>query len=257
MNSLTESVEQATTPASFHIEYKQCRPGLTFFDLPRHIHIRIYEHAGLVRDCVIAMNSPLTPTDYIPGATGDPPQYFDEMPYRIVMAAKCHCPRLQIIYWEEELNMDTTAVANWRLLCKQTMQDIRPGRLELSVTCNTDSTVLSKAILEPLVTIPALKSGSIRLSMKKEPELQRLAEHPTYRLVSPKMVESSFRFYDLPVELQPQVLEHAGLVAPYPLRWEVDSGFRPFYSPSTKPCDSSVHDEPANSLRNKQDASAW
>lgn len=110
-------------------------------------------------------------------------------------------------------------MGDWQRLCQRLSVTIEPGRLNLTLIANTEDIDVATALVEPMRSLPALRSCSISLSKWHNPEIRSVAEMTCLRAIG--YPESRFRdpfpFRQLPDEIQLNILRHTGLKAPYHL----------------------------------------
>ncbi|MCJ1482669.1 hypothetical protein MMC06_002835 [Schaereria dolodes] len=112
-------------------------------------------------------------------------------------------------------------IREWGVLVRRLKTNIKAHQLNLSVICDTLDYQTAEDIVGPLLELPLLTDCAVRLGQASSHALQRLAENTVLRLTGRPThhLENSFRFLDLPREIQWQILGHTDLVAPRPIEW--------------------------------------
>ena len=110
---------------------------------------------------------------------------------------------------------------------------IAPGRLNLFLVTSVPDIREAKLVLQPLESLPSLKSCGIWLNEKPIPELQALLEETVKRLISPKegvdeQEEKTppFRYLDLPQEIRLRILSFSDLCSSAALEWKLPTSSR-------------------------------
>ncbi len=122
---------------------------------------------------------------------------------------------------------EKSAMTEWKRLCSQMATYITPSRLKLCVICDVGDFAVAKEIVGPLLQLPILRECAIRLG--KAPHqylLQQLAAATASQATgrSINSLHGSFRFLNLPQEIQLQILGYTDLVTPYDLAWSPNAG---------------------------------
>lgn len=113
-------------------------------------------------------------------------------------------------------------IGDWKRLCQRLSVAIEPGKLNLTLIANTNDANVAAALVEPVRSLPTLRSCSISLSKWHNPDIRSVAEeaclhamgYPESRLRDP------FPLRKLPDEIQLQILRQTGLRAPYHLWYD-------------------------------------
>lgn len=117
---------------------------------------------------------------------------------------------------------EKNTLARWQRICGR-LSVVRPGQLWLYVVANVADLQTAHAILCPLRSIPVL-DVAISLGDKKDAQLHSLARNSVLAQMN-KLHYPPFRFLDLPLELQVQILLHTNLVATHGVAWDPSERF--------------------------------
>ncbi|OAP54574.1 hypothetical protein AYL99_11022 [Fonsecaea erecta] len=113
----------------------------------------------------------------------------------------------------------------WDRLVLTLATRLTPGRLRLSVVCDTLDHAAAQRVLLPLSSLPLLKSCAIRLGQRPDHSLRRLAQTTVHQAMGQDQPpQGPFPWDRLPDELQLQILRHSGLLAPTVIEWEEGKG---------------------------------
>ena len=107
--------------------------------------------------------------------------------------------------------MDRKMLDQWRRVCSYLAQSIQPGRLSLTLICDTEYEAAAKAVVEPLLTLPRLKKCTIRLGRQRNSALEDIARQACSQAMGHSTQTIPFRFFDLPRELRLRILEFTDL----------------------------------------------
>ena len=125
-----------------------------------------------------------------------------------------------------------TLLSEWVCVVSYLNMHIPPSKLHLSLVCDVEDFEIAKAIMEPLLDwrLPTVASCNIRLGQDCNLALYDLACKAAAQAMRQSMEDQSsqkpFRFLDLPLELQYQILEYTDLVAPRrEITWNPKDGF--------------------------------
>lgn len=124
-----------------------------------------------------------------------------------------------------DVEASSSFLSTWNAVVDRLAQHIKPSTLRLSVICDTADEATSMRVVQPLLALPApLAACDIRLSQAPYTPQSAIARSMAVRLTtnissnigSPLNVahSSSFRFLDLPAELQLRILGYTDLVHP-------------------------------------------
>jgi len=127
---------------------------------------------------------------------------------------------------------DRSIIEEWRSAARHLALNMQPSGLTLTFVCNANDVETANNVktandlVEPLMRMPPLKECAIRLADDPtEADLQQLASH--VKSETTKLFPgSSFRFTDLPDELQLQVLESSYLILPNPVYYLPQHDFK-------------------------------
>lgn len=107
---------------------------------------------------------------------------------------------------------DKVTLARWQRTCARLASNTRPHQLTLYLTAEPADSQTAHAILDPLRTFPVLQDAAINLgNCLGSTEARSLARDLALSLTN-KLNYPPFRFLDLPLELQEQILQHTILV---------------------------------------------
>ncbi|KAJ5179694.1 hypothetical protein N7492_002904 [Penicillium capsulatum] len=102
---------------------------------------------------------------------------------------------------------------DWKAFCRRLAVHTEPNRLELRIYTFASSRRSVEEILNPLLPLPRLWKFLVRLkAVEHDDSLQSYVEEVGQKLTAPK--HGSFRFNDLPREIQIKILELTGLINP-------------------------------------------
>lgn len=118
----------------------------------------------------------------------------------------------------------------WHCTIEDMSKHIPPSQLQLFLVCDVEDIEIVKKVLRPLLKLPVLASCNIRLGRDQDSSLYNLARQAATRAVgqtsSSAIPEKPFRFLDLPLELQHQILEYTDLVTPWrEITWDPEEKF--------------------------------
>lgn len=119
-------------------------------------------------------------------------------------------------------------VSPWNAVVDRLAQYIQSSTLRLSVICDTVNETTARHVMEPLLALPALAACDIRLSQAPYTVQSAIARSMAVQLTgggdggdgngdtsdSGRKYADSFRFLDLPIELQLRILGYSDLVSP-------------------------------------------
>ncbi|KAI9698302.1 MAG: hypothetical protein M1820_007572 [Bogoriella megaspora] len=125
---------------------------------------------------------------------------------------KCSHPR------HERLLGDTTrwdkiSIHSWQQVCTRLSENIEPNTLTLHLVSRVTDSSVARKILKPLSSLPLLRGCGVSLSDCYHSELQDLARTATLAASGQSRFLKSFRFLDLPNEIQLLILERSPLLA--------------------------------------------
>lgn len=126
---------------------------------------------------------------------------------------------------EDFADRERSELANWARLCNYLAHSVTPNRLKLCIIAEVKQIRGAEEVLASLFSLPVLRECAIFLSKRRKNYLLELAHAAVMRLTD-KLANSeqaSFRFMDLPLEVQLLILENTSLVVPYDLAWAVDA----------------------------------
>jgi hypothetical protein len=116
---------------------------------------------------------------------------------------------------------DKGTIAQWRRICARLASNVPPGQLELHLVVDVANMRTAQMVLEPLLDLPVLKEAAISLRDEPNESLQALARRTSLRLIGTREDDpfQPFRFLDLPLDLQLQILKFTPLDVPYYISW--------------------------------------
>ncbi len=131
-------------------------------------------------------------------------------------------------------------LSEWQRLWQFLSKEIQPDHLRLTVTCDVADLEAARQYVEPLLLLPKLRDCAIRLAENPSTTwctpIQQVARQTAEKLCGQSATHGSFRYMDLPKEIQLQILEYTDLVSPLDLAWLANgnkkylrSPFNPFY----------------------------
>lgn len=125
-----------------------------------------------------------------------------------------------------------TLLSEWLGMVSYLNMHISPSKLHLSLVCDVEEFEAAKAIMAPLLDwkLPPVASCNIRLGQDCNLALYDLARQAAAQAMrqpmEDKFSQTPFRFFDLPLELQYQILGQTDLVAPRrEITWNLKDGF--------------------------------
>lgn len=115
---------------------------------------------------------------------------------------------------------DKITLARWQRICARLASNTRPRQLTLYLTAEPADSRTAHAILDPLRRLPVLQDAVINLGTHLgNIESRSLARDLALSLTN-KLNYPRFRFLDLPLELQEQILQYTTLVDKYFMVWD-------------------------------------
>jgi len=136
---------------------------------------------------------------------------------------ECHgtCRIGKDLPFSVEQSDSLTVISEWKVVIARLALNICPGKLKLSVVCDTLDYATAKQITEPLLDLPHLSECSIRLGQIPDACLKDLAQEAVYQLTAqaehnPRLF---FNFSALPPEIQIQILGYTDLVSLDSITW--------------------------------------
>jgi hypothetical protein len=124
---------------------------------------------------------------------------------------------------------DEHVVKEWQALCKLLGPEIQPNQLKLSLTCDVADVEIAQEFVRLLLTLPPLRDCAVRLGshytyteVDSSQSLTQLARQ-TVKKATNSSTQHSFRYRDLPKEIQTLILEYTELVSPFDLVWALNS----------------------------------
>jgi len=137
----------------------------------------------------------------------------------------CRASKLEILCSSVKLGGEYAALKEWQLLCKLLGSQIQPNCLKLFLTCDVANVEIAQEIVQPLLGLPALRDCAVRLGSRyihtdvnHSKPMTALARQTVERVTN-RSAQRSFRYLDLPKEIQLQILEYTELVSPFDLVW--------------------------------------
>lgn len=107
---------------------------------------------------------------------------------------------------------DKITLARWQRTCARLASNTRPHQLTIYLTAEPADSQTANAVLDPLRKFPVLQDAAINLGTHLgNIEARSLARNLALSLTN-KLNYPPFRFLDLPLELQQQILQHTILV---------------------------------------------
>ncbi|CAG9983529.1 unnamed protein product [Clonostachys byssicola] len=107
---------------------------------------------------------------------------------------------------------DKGTIAQWKRICARLASNVPPGQLELHLIADVANIQTAQIVLEPLLDLPVLKEAAISLRDEPNKSLQALAHRTSLRLVGTgEEPFQPFRFLDLPLDLQLEILKFTPL----------------------------------------------
>lgn len=114
---------------------------------------------------------------------------------------------------------DKITLARWQRTCARLASNTRPHQLKLYLTAEPADSQTANAILDPLRKLPVLQDAAINLGTHLEKiEARSLARDSALSLTN-KLRFPPFRFLNLPLELQEQILQNTNLADRHHLVW--------------------------------------
>ncbi|PGH04005.1 hypothetical protein AJ80_08589 [Polytolypa hystricis UAMH7299] len=104
-------------------------------------------------------------------------------------------------------------ISEWEQICLHLVSHLQPNRLSLQIEIGTSDHPFIEAMLNPLLTLPTLKHCTIDCARWPDKVLQRLVERVVIHATG-QATDTTFRFCDLPAEIQLYILGFTALVAP-------------------------------------------
>lgn len=136
--------------------------------------------------------------------------------------------RILAIKWESELWPsrsssilsvsdwnDRDVVRQWQRTAKYLFDHITLTKCNFTLECETDGLQTAEQVVEPLSSIRTLSTCTIRLSFRFDQRLMELARSTSLLATGRNpTVSGSFRYFDLPTEIQLMILEYTDLITP-------------------------------------------
>jgi len=112
-------------------------------------------------------------------------------------------------------------ISEWKRVTARLALNICPGKLKLSVVCDTIDYATAKQITKPLLELPHLSEFSIRLGQLPDASVKNLAQDVVYQLTAQAEHNPRpfFNFSALPAEVQTQILAYTDLVSLDSITW--------------------------------------
>ena len=125
---------------------------------------------------------------------------------------------------------DRSVITQWQQICARFSEHAKPKKVKLYLICPVSSIALARKVLQPLSSLPVLCECGISLGGCRESNLQDLARKTALILMGKSHLLKPFRFFDLPDEIQLQILEHTPLVSAVKLQaYEWNSKMRYYW----------------------------
>lgn len=104
-------------------------------------------------------------------------------------------------------------ILQWEKMCQRLATLVQPGTLKLYLICDCANLETAQMIAQPLTQLPLLTDCAVRLAYHRDKEILALAKATVQKLTAyqepPPM--ASFKFPDLPREIQLRILEFSRL----------------------------------------------
>jgi hypothetical protein len=115
---------------------------------------------------------------------------------------------------------DKTVLKQWVRICRHLALYLTPSQLRLCIICDCEDWHTAREVTRTASVLPLLQHCAIRLSARRDEKLRQLAKHTALRLTGrEEPFVGTFRFFDLPKEIQLRILEHTDLIANRTLEW--------------------------------------
>ena len=140
---------------------------------------------------------------------------------------------------------DGSLISQWRQICSH-LANIVPDQLALYIICDCQDLEAAEMIIKPLLALPRLRDCAIRLSLGYRKQLQHLATRAVFLVTGRQRIPAApFRFLDLPMEVQLQILAYTNLVSSrsWSRVYYFDDRF--FHCEIKRPCSGDASVEPA------------
>ncbi|KAF2795482.1 hypothetical protein K505DRAFT_12483 [Melanomma pulvis-pyrius CBS 109.77] len=142
------------------------------------------------------------------------------------------------------------AYKEWNALIARLREcPIVPGRLSMYLVASVPDVREARLVLQPLESLPSLKSCGIWLNCKSIPELKALIQQTVERLITRKEGEEEeeeeeeeegkgvpFRYLDLPQEIRLRILGFSDLCASPHVEWKPPTSLLDKIDPVRRPC---------------------
>lgn len=161
----------------------------------------------------------------------------------------CSATKKERLLWKAKRHDEVVSMKEWQRLCRDLKAHIQPNQLRLSLICDVADVESADEVAHPFLQLPVLRDCAIRLgsiylrsATSDSGPLQQLARQTADKMTD-RSTERTFRYTDLPNEVQLQILEHSDLVSPFDLIWAFNTNvardtrmpfyeYRTFKSPS-------------------------
>ncbi|KIW89974.1 uncharacterized protein Z519_09404 [Cladophialophora bantiana CBS 173.52] len=113
----------------------------------------------------------------------------------------------------------------WERLVLVLAAQLTPGRLRLSVVCDTLDHAAALQVLLPLERLPLLRSCAVRLGQQSDHHLRRLAQTTVHQVTGQlRPPQTAFQWDDLPDELQTPNTDSPPVITPRTIEWVEGKG---------------------------------
>jgi hypothetical protein len=162
--------------------------------------------------------------------------------------ALCFDSKRERLFRNSKRHDEVSSIKEWQQLCQLLKVNIQPDRLKLSFICDSADLEIAEEVLRPFSQVPLLRECSIRLGLNYSRaasensdalKLQNLARQTIDKMTG-RPVPGTFRYSNLPNEIQLQILAYTDLVTPYDIVWALNTSAAhviksPFYEHRTFP----------------------
>ncbi|KAG9242643.1 hypothetical protein BJ878DRAFT_544062 [Calycina marina] len=117
-----------------------------------------------------------------------------------------HDPPIEDLFYQDEV------IDQWRGICSRFATNVVAGQLSLYIIADCGNLETARRFVEPMLSFPMLQDCAVRLSSVHDKKIADLAKMIVKTLIKPSELQT-FRFLDLPAELQIKILEHTPLAS--------------------------------------------
>ena len=116
---------------------------------------------------------------------------------------------------------DKTVLKQWERICKRLSVYVPPSHLRLCIICDCKDRNTAREVARITLLLPLLQHCAIRLLSRRDEAFQHLGKAIALRLTGrEEPFVGTFRFFDLPKEIQLRIMEYTDLIATRTLEWE-------------------------------------